>query len=75
MLLIRCFTFLGVCVEFVAAIAWLAEMFPVPAMCEARPWLYAGVQFLRRAGHRRCGFLLYWSDSLPGLQIPCSCTA
>ena len=26
----RCTTFIGVCVEFVAAIAWLAELFPEP---------------------------------------------
>ena len=24
----RCMTFIGVCVEFVAAVAWLAELFP-----------------------------------------------
>ena len=26
----RCFVFIGVCVEFVAAVAWLAELFPDP---------------------------------------------
>ncbi len=26
----RCFVFIGVCVEFVAAVAWLAELFPNP---------------------------------------------
>ena len=30
LLLLRCFVFIGVCVEFVAAIAWLAELFPDP---------------------------------------------
>jgi len=25
----RCTTFIGVCVEFVAAITWLAELFPI----------------------------------------------
>jgi MFS family permease len=29
-LFFRCTTFIGVCVEFVAAIAWLAELFPDP---------------------------------------------
>jgi MFS family permease len=29
-LLFRCATFVGVCVEFVAAVAWLAELFPDP---------------------------------------------
>ena len=28
LLVLRCLTFIGVCVEFVAAVAWLAEMFP-----------------------------------------------
>src|SRR5215510_7208620 len=31
LLVLRCFVFIGVCVEFVAAVAWLAELFPVPA--------------------------------------------
>src|SRR6476469_4936471 len=31
LLFLRCTTFIGVCVEFVAAVAWLAELFPVPA--------------------------------------------
>lgn len=30
LLLFRCTTFVGVCVEFVAAVAWLAELFPDP---------------------------------------------
>jgi MFS family permease len=30
LLVLRCFTFVGVCVEFVAAVAWLAELFPDP---------------------------------------------
>ena len=28
LLVLRCFIFIGVCVEFVAAVAWLAELFP-----------------------------------------------
>ncbi len=28
LLIFRCFVFVGVCVEFVAAVAWLAELFP-----------------------------------------------
>jgi MFS family permease len=31
----RCTTFVGVCVEFVAAVAWLAELFPIPKQREA----------------------------------------
>jgi MFS family permease len=30
LLFLRCTTFVGVCVEFVAAVAWLAELFPDP---------------------------------------------
>jgi MFS family permease len=31
---LRCLMFIGVCVEFVAAVAWLAELFPEPARRE-----------------------------------------
>jgi MFS family permease len=34
LLLLRCFVFVGVCVEFVAAVAWLAELFPEPRQRE-----------------------------------------
>jgi MFS family permease len=34
LLFFRCTTFIGVCVEFVAAIAWLAELFPNPLQRE-----------------------------------------
>ncbi len=34
LLVCRCFVFIGVCVEFVAAIAWLAELFPDRAQRE-----------------------------------------
>jgi MFS family permease len=33
-LALRCATFVGVCVEFVAAVAWLAELFPDPMQRE-----------------------------------------
>lgn len=35
LLVLRCLTFIGVCVEFVAAVAWLAELFPDPKQREA----------------------------------------
>jgi MFS family permease len=35
LLLFRCTTFIGVCVEFVAAVAWLAELFRDPRQREA----------------------------------------
>jgi MFS family permease len=34
LLVLRCFMFIGVCVEFVAAVAWLAELFPEPKLRE-----------------------------------------
>ncbi|MBS1829809.1 MAG: MFS transporter [Acidobacteria bacterium] len=34
-LFLRCTTFIGVCVEFVAAVAWLAELFPNPKQRES----------------------------------------
>lgn len=34
LLVLRCTTFIGVCVEFVAAVAWLAELFPHPKQRE-----------------------------------------
>ncbi|MHB0959748.1 MAG: MFS transporter [Pirellulaceae bacterium] len=35
LLVLRCTTCIGVCVEFVAAVAWLAELFPAPKQREA----------------------------------------
>lgn len=35
LLFLRCLVFIGVCVEFVAAVAWLAELFPVAKQREA----------------------------------------
>jgi MFS family permease len=35
LLVFRCLTMLGVCVEFVAAVAWLAELFPNPEQRES----------------------------------------
>jgi MFS family permease len=35
LLLLRCLVFIGVCVEFVAAVAWLAELFPDPKQRES----------------------------------------
>lgn len=34
LLFLRCLVFIGVCVEFVAAVAWLAELFPNPTQRE-----------------------------------------
>lgn len=34
LLVLRCLVYVGVCVEFIAAVAWLAELFPNPAQRE-----------------------------------------
>ncbi len=34
LLVFRCFVFVGVCIEFVAAVAWLSELFPDPKQRE-----------------------------------------
>src|ERR1041385_3310814 len=34
LMVLRCATFVGVCIEFVAAVAWLAELFPHPRQRE-----------------------------------------
>ena len=50
----RCCTFVGVCVEFVAAVAWLVRAVHRSRAARARRRLHAGVRFLRRSdGHRR----------------------
>jgi MFS family permease len=49
----RCCTFVGVCVEFVAAVAWLAELFPTRSSASGHR-LHAGVRIARRPhGHGR----------------------
>ena len=48
LLFFRCTTFVGVCVEFVAAVAWLAELFPDPAPAREGARLDAGVLVGRR---------------------------
>ena len=54
LLILRCTTFVGVCVEFVAAVAWLAELFPDPAPTRERAGLHAGLLVVRRPdGGRR----------------------
>ena len=52
LLVLRCFVFIGVCVEFVAAVAWLAELFPEPTASREGARLHAGV-FVARRPHGR----------------------
>lgn len=71
LLVLRCMTFVGVCVEFVAAVAWLAELFPEPRQRE-------NVLGYTQAFSSLGGFLVagaYWiaarnAASWPTIQIP-----
>jgi MFS family permease len=71
LLALRCTTFMGVCIEFVAAVAWLAELFPQPrqretvlgytqAFSSAGGFLVAGAY----------GLILKFGDNLPAFQLP-----
>ncbi|REK08974.1 MAG: MFS transporter [Planctomycetota bacterium] len=71
LLVLRCLTFVGVCVEFVAAVAWLAELFPDPRQRES---VLGYTQAFSSLG----GFLVagaYWiaaryAADWPAVQIP-----
>jgi hypothetical protein len=69
LLILRCTTFIGVCVEFVAAVAWLAELFPEPKLRE-RVLGYTQA-FSSLGGFMVTGaFILagQYSSSLPAIQ-------
>ena len=71
LLILRCATFVGVCVEFVAAVAWLAELFPDPRQRE-------NVLGYTQAFSSLGGFLVagaYWiaaryAADWPAIQMP-----
>lgn len=71
LLALRCTTFMGVCIEFVAAVAWLAELFPQPrqreivlgytqAFSSAGGFLVAGAY----------GLILKFGNDLPPFLLP-----
>jgi MFS family permease len=71
LLILRCTTFMGVCIEFVAAVAWLAELFPQPrqretvlgytqAFSSAGGFLVAGAY----------GLIVKFHNELPAFQLP-----
>ena len=68
LLFFRCTTFIGVCVEFVAAVAWLAELFPEPRRREAvLGWTQA---FSSIGGLMVTGayvLAVHYADSLPAI--------
>ncbi len=57
LLFLRCLVFIGVCVEFVAAVAWLAELFPNP---KQREKVLGYTQAFSSIG----GFLVAWMNGL-----------
>ena len=68
-LVLRCATFVGVCVEFVAAVAWLAELFPEPAQRER---VLAATQACSSLGGLMVSAAYYvivsYADSLPAVH-------
>jgi MFS family permease len=71
LLVCRCFVFVGVCVEFVAAVAWLAELFPDP---KQRERVLGTTQAFSSIGGLLVaianGLAIQWGPSLPAIQIP-----
>jgi MFS family permease len=71
LLILRTTTFIGVCIEFVAAVAWLAELFPNP---EQRENALSYTQAFSSFGGLMVGgaFLLIgsWAPHLPALVMP-----
>lgn len=71
LLLLRCVTFVGVCVEFVAAVAWLAELFDDPKQRErvlGYTQAFSSIGgFLVAFVYGLCGVL---APDLPVIRIP-----
>jgi MFS family permease len=71
LLVLRCTTFIGVCVEFVAAIAWLAELFPEP---KQRERVLGYTQAFSSVGGLLVAiansYLLDYAGNLPPIAVP-----
>jgi len=69
LLVLRCLVFVGVCVEFVAAVAWLAELFPDP---ERREKVLGFTQAFSSFGGFMVGganiLAAKWAMSLPAIH-------
>jgi MFS family permease len=71
LLVCRCFVFVGVCVEFVAAVAWLAELFPDPRQRErvlGYTQAFSSVGGLLVAVAN--GLAIQFGPSLPAVEMP-----
>jgi MFS family permease len=71
LLILRCTTFIGFCIEFVAAVAWLAELFPNP---EQRERVLGYTQAFSSLGGLLVaianGLMIEYGPALPAIQIP-----
>jgi MFS family permease len=71
LLFFRCTTFVGVCVEFVAATAWLAELFPEP---QQRERVLGYTQFFSSFGGVMVAMANHWivthNTLLPAINLP-----
>jgi MFS family permease len=71
LLFFRCTTFIGVCVEFVAATAWLAELFPNP---QQRERVLGYTQFFSSFGGIMVATANHWivthATSFPAIVLP-----
>ena len=73
LLFLRCTTFIGVCVEFVAAVAWLAELFPDPHQRERAlgyTQAFSSIGGLLVAIANGLAVRLFDSGALPPLHMP-----
>ncbi len=73
LLILRCTTFVGVCVEFVAAVAWLAELFPNPEQREKTlgyTQAFSSIGGLLVASANSLAAFLEQSGKLPGVFVP-----
>jgi MFS family permease len=71
LLVLRCTTFIGVCVEFVAAVAWLAELFDDPRQREnvlGYTQAFSSIGGLLVAGAN--GLAIAWAADLPAVHLP-----
>ena len=68
LLVLRCVVFVGVCVEFVAAVAWLAELFPEPTQRErVLGYTQAASSFGGLLVATANGLAVTWAAALPAI--------
>jgi MFS family permease len=71
LLVLRCTTFIGVCVEFVAAVAWLAELFPDPRQREnvlGYTQAFSSLGGLLVAAVY--GLIVHYASQFPAIRVP-----